>query len=162
MNTIEQELWDYIDGNLNETQVKGIRKKIELDPAVKLQYEELLRLNVTFSEMEMDEPSMSFTRNVMEDIALLPAPVTLKTKVDQRIIYSIGGFFALALVAMFGYILYSSTFSFKDLDFSFKIDLNVDQFLNSTGLYIFLFADLIIGLVFLDYMLRRKSADKLS
>lgn len=162
MNMIEQELWDYIDGNLNETQVKSIRKKIESDPSVQLQYEELLKLNLTFSAMELDEPSMSFTRNVMEDVAILPAPVTLKTKVDQRIIYSIGGFFGLALIVTFGYILYSSTFSFKDLDFNFKIDLNVSQFLNSTGLYIFLFADLVIGLVFLDYMLRRKSADKLS
>ncbi|WP_316802333.1 hypothetical protein [Pedobacter nototheniae] len=162
MNMIEQELWDYIDGNLNEDQVKSIRKKIESDPSVQLLYSELVKLNLTFSEIELDEPSMSFTRNVMEDIAILPAPVTLKTKVDQRIIYSIAGFFGLALLVLFGYILYNSTFSFKDLDFNFKVDLKIDQFLNSTAIYIFLFADLIIGLVFLDYMLRRKSADKLS
>ncbi|MCZ4243115.1 hypothetical protein [Pedobacter punctiformis] len=162
MNTIEQQLWDYIDGNLNDDQIKNIRKKIESDHSVQLQYEELLKLNAAFSEMELDEPSMSFTRNVMEDVAILPAPVALKTKVDQRIIYSIAGFFGLALVVVFGYILYNSTFSFKEIDFNFKIDLKFNQFLDSTGIYIFLFADLIIGLVFLDYIIRKKTADKAS
>ncbi|RZK48418.1 MAG: hypothetical protein EOO87_20570, partial [Pedobacter sp.] len=104
MNTIEQQLWDYIDGNLDEIQRKNIEEKIESNAAVKLQYEELLNLNFAFSEMELDEPSMSFTRNVMENVALEPAPVSLKTRVDTRIIFSIGAFFVISILGLLGYI----------------------------------------------------------
>jgi len=156
MNTIEQQLWDYIDGNLNETQRKSIEEKIESDISVKLQYEELLNLNIAFGEMELDEPSMSFTRNVMEVVALQPAPVSLKTKVDNRIIFSIAAFFVLSILAMLGYIVYNTTFVMPDFSKYFAVNLNVEKVLTPTTLYIFIGVDLILGLIFIDYVLRKK------
>ncbi|MFC4211722.1 hypothetical protein ACFOWA_11045 [Pedobacter lithocola] len=156
MNTIEQQLWDYIDGNLNETQRKSIEEKIETDVSVKLQYEELLNLNIAFSEMELDEPSMSFIRNVMESVKLEPAPVLLKTKVDNRIIYSIGGFFVLSLLTLLGYVFYNATFTMPDLSKYFLVNFELDKFITPTSLYIFLGVDLVLGLIFMDYFLRKK------
>lgn len=160
MNTIEQQLWDYIDGNLDGTQAKAIEQKIESDVEIKAQYEEFLNLNLAFNQLELDEPSMSFTRNVMESVALEPAPVALKTKVNSAIIYSIGGFFMLSLSAILGFVLYQADISFKDFDFGTTFKLNIDQYFTPTMLYAFLFADLVIGLVFLDYFLRKKVTPK--
>ena len=156
MNTIEQQLWDYIDGNLNETQRKSIEEKIETDISVKLQYEELLNLNAAFSEMELDEPSMSFTRNVMDSVALEPAPVSLKTKVDNRIIYSIGGFFVISLMALLGYVFYNSTFTMPDFSRYMSVSFEIDKVITPTSLYIFLGIDLVLGLIYIDYFLRKK------
>ena len=156
MNTIEQQLWDYIDGNLNETQRKSIEEKIETDISVKLQYEELLNLNAAFSEMELDEPSMSFTRNVMDSVALEPAPVSLKTKVDNRIIYSIGGFFVISLMALLGYVFYNSTFTMPDFSRYMSVSFEIDKVITPISLYIFLGIDLILGLIYIDYFLRKK------
>jgi hypothetical protein len=158
MNTIEQQLWDYIDGNLDESSKKAIEEKIESDAEIKSQYEDLLKLNLVFGEVDLDEPSMSFTRNVMESVALVPAPVAMKTKVDKKIIYSIGGFFVISLVALFGYVLYNSNLSIPNLDLNVDFDLNLDQYISSTTVYSFLFADLVIGLIFLDQFLRKKVA----
>jgi len=160
MNTIEQQLWDYIDGNLNETQQKAIEGKIETDVSVRRQYEELLSLNATFSAMELDEPSMSFTRNVMEDVALQPAPIALKTKVDNRIIFTIAAFFVLSILGILGYVLYNTTFTIPDLSKYFTLNLNIEKVLNPTALYVFIGVDLILGLVFVDYLLRKKLFDK--
>jgi len=160
MNIIEQQLWDYIDGNLNETQRKNIEEKIETDVSVKLQYEELLSLNIAFSEMELDEPSMSFTRNVMENVALQPAPVSLKTKVDSRIIFSISAFFVLSILAILGYILYNTTFSMPDFSKYFAININVDKILTPTSIYIFFGIDLVLGLIFMDYIFRKRLVNK--
>jgi len=160
MNTIEQQLWDYIDGNLSETQRKSIEAKIESDISVRLQYEELQNLNIAFGEMELDEPSMSFTRNVMEDVALQPAPISLKTRVDNRVIYSISGFFVLSILGILSYILYNTTFSMPDFSKYFAVNLNVDKILTPTSLYIFLGVDLVLGLIFMDYILRKKLGDK--
>ena len=156
MNTIEQQLWDYIDGNLDEIQRKIIEEKIESDATVKLQYEELLNLNFAFSEMELDEPSMSFTRNVMESVALEPAPISLKTKVDTRIIFSIGGFFVISILTLLGYVLYNSTFTMPDFGENFTADFNLDKYITPTAMYVFIGFDIVIGLVFMDYVLRRK------
>ncbi|RNL50684.1 anti-sigma factor [Pedobacter jejuensis] len=156
MNTIDQQLWDYIDGNLNETQRKSIEEKIETDISVKLQYEELLNFNTAFNEMELDEPSMSFTRNVMDSVALEPAPVSLKTKVDNRIIYSIGGFFVVSLMALLGYVFYNSTFTMPDFSRYLSVSFEIDKVITPTSLYIFLGIDLVLGLIYIDYFLRKK------
>jgi hypothetical protein len=156
MNTIEQQLWDYIDGNLDEFSKKAIEEKIESDAGIKAQYEELLKLNSAFSALDLDEPSMSFTRNVMEGIALAPAPVAMKTKVDKKIIYAIGGFFIVSLLFLFGYALYSSNLSMLKLDFNSNFNFNLDRYITPTVLYSFLFFDLVIGLVFLDQFLRKR------
>jgi hypothetical protein len=160
MNTIEQQLWDYIDGNLDESSKKAIEEKIESDAEVKSQYEDLLKLNSVFDGMDLDEPSMSFTRNVMESVALVPAPVAMKTKVDKKIIYSIGGFFVISLLALFGYVLYNSNLSIPSFDLNVNFDFNLDQYITATTVYGFLFADLVIGLIFLDQFLRKKAAHK--
>lgn len=158
MNTIEQQLWDYIDGNLDENLKKSIEDRIKTDPTIKLQYEELLQFNLTFSNLELDEPSMSFTRNVMEDVALVPAPISLKTKVDTRIIYGIGGFFVLSILAILGFITYNTKFTMPTFDFDLTFDTS--KIITPTTINIFLFVDLIIGLVFIDYFLRKKSLKK--
>ncbi|SDG87329.1 hypothetical protein SAMN05421827_11270 [Pedobacter terrae] len=154
MNTIEQQLWEYIDGDLDEFSKKAIEEKIKSDARIKVQYEELLKLNSAFSALDLDEPSMSFTRNVMESIALAPAPVAMKTKVDKKIIYAIGGFFIVSLLFLFGYSIYSSNLSMPKLDFNFNF--NLDRYITPTVLYSFLFFDLVIGLVFLDQFLRKR------
>ncbi|MCX2472970.1 hypothetical protein OQZ33_01370 [Pedobacter sp. MC2016-05] len=160
MNTIEQQLWDYIDGNLDATEAKSIEEKIRTSAEIKLQYEELLSLNIAFGKIELDEPSMSFTRNVIESISLAPAPVALKTKVNTRIIYGIGGFFILSLVALFGYALFNLDFKTTDFDLKLNADFNWEKYISPTVLYIFLFADLVIGLIFMDYLLRKKMTHK--
>ena len=134
MNTIEQQLWDYIDGNLDATEAKSIEKKINTNAEIKLQYEELLSLNLAFGKIEMDEPSMSFTRNVMESIALSPAPVALKTKVNTRIIYGIGAFFFLSLVALFCYALFNIDFKSTDFDLKLNADFNWEKYISPTVL----------------------------
>ncbi|MGO4876381.1 anti-sigma factor [Pedobacter psychrotolerans] len=158
MNTIEEQLWDYIDGNLDAAQAIAIKEKIDTDAEVKFQYEELLRFNNAFDKMEFEEPSMSFTRNVMESIALEPAPIAMKTKVDKKIIYGIGSFFVLSLLMLFGYVLYNSNLTMPGFDQKVSFDFNLNQHITPATIYSFLFADLVIGLIFIDQLLRGRLA----
>jgi len=160
MNTIEQQLWDYIDGNLDESSKKAIEEKIALNAEFKSQYEDLLKLNLVFDGMDLDEPSMSFTRNVMESVAIVPAPVAMKTKVDKKIIYGIGGFFVISLLALLGYVFYNVNLEMPKFDLKVNLDFNLEKYITPSAIYAFLFADLVIGLIFLDQFLRKKIAQK--
>ncbi len=160
MSTIEEQLWDYIDGNLDERQASAIKKRIETDQRFRAQYEELLGLNSLIGNIELDEPSMSFTRNVMDHVALEKAPIIIKTKVNKYIVYGIAGFFVISLLAIFGYTLWHVKIDFADVEFSSRFDLNIENYINSTTIYALLFIDLVMGLLFLDYFLRRKMSAK--
>jgi len=155
MDLIEQQLWDYIDGNLDQIQAKFIEEKINAEPQFKIQYEELLQFSQKLEDLTLEEPSMSFTRNVMEDVASVPAPISLKTKIDTRVIYGVGGFLVLPILAILAFTAYNSTFTMPRFDFDLSFEVN--KMITPTALYAFLFVDLVIGLIFMDYFFRNKS-----
>ncbi|TKC04984.1 hypothetical protein [Pedobacter frigoris] len=105
--------------------------------------------------MELEEPSMSFTRNVMEQAKLEMPPVTLRTKVDKRIIYSIAAVFLCAITTTVGYLFTNSHLEYSisnaQLNFSFAMEKSTYSLL----LKALLFADLIIALFYFDKFLRR-------
>lgn len=156
MNTIEEQLWDYIDGNCTFAEKIEIEAKIKTNLQYSAVYKELLLVNNELSKLEFEEPSMSFTRNVMEQVNLELKPVALKTKVDIRIIYSIGGFFILSIVTIFGYVIASADLNFKfDLP-QINFDLYENKIINPTSIKIFLMVDVVLALIYIDSFLRKR------
>lgn len=160
MKTIAEEIWDYIDGDISTEEKLIIADKIAHDPAYQLEYKELMEIHQLMAETTLEEPSMSFTRNVMEQVKLEIAPVALKNKTDKRIIFSLAAIFVLSIFTVTAYALANSSmtspaFRFPDLN----VQLNAGLFTNSISLQIFLFADVLLGLLYLDKYLRRKRAD---
>lgn len=122
-------------------------------------YAELLKLNAEFSTMELDEPSMAFTYNVMESIRTEIAQKPLKASVNKWIIWSIGGFFVLSIIAMLGIALGSIHWSAADAgstpNFAPKMPA-VSSYLTAPVINIFIFFDVILGLYLLDGFFRKK------
>lgn len=152
MTTIEEQIWDYIDGIGSADYRLGIESKIASDEAYKAVYEELSALHQQIGDISLDEPSMSFNRNVMEMVNLEIAPVSMKTKIDTRIIYGISAFFILAIAAIFIYVLSQLSFTAPKVTLTF----NLTSYMTPTLFKGFLFADVIIGLLYLDRLLRKK------
>lgn len=160
MNTIEEQLWNYIDNNCSPSEREAIEAKLAVNLQYQQVYQELLAVQQELNKLELEEPSMSFTRNVMEQVKLEPRPVALKTKVDQRIIGFIGAFFVLSILAVFVVAIANSKVSF---DFSLpKVNWGFDsgKLANPTFLKLFLLFDLVLALVYLDSLLRKKRTQK--
>lgn len=160
MNTIEEQLWNYIDNNCSPNERTAIETELAINPQYQQVYQELLAVQQELNKLELDEPSMSFTRNVMEQVKLEPRPVALKTKVDQRIIGFIGAFFVLSILAVFVVAVANSKISF---DFNLpKMNWGFDasKLAQPTFLKIFLLFDLVLALVYLDSLLRKKRTQK--
>ncbi len=160
MNTIEEQLWNYIDGNCTPAEKLEIETKLVVNLQYHTIYQELLKVNEELNKIDFEEPSMSFTRNVMDKVNLELKPVALKTKVDNRIVYSIAAFFVLALTSIFVYALATSDLSFKfdmpKMNFAFE----PAKYINHTSLLIFLFVDVVIALIYLDGFLRKNKPTK--
>src|SRR5476651_925461 len=97
MNSIEEQLWNYIDGTCTAAEQEEVARLIEQDSAYRSQYESLLLLNSEFDKIELDEPPMAFAYNVMEQIRTQEALVPLKSGINKNIITGIIGFFVLSI-----------------------------------------------------------------
>jgi hypothetical protein len=159
MNIIEQQIWDYLDGTCTEQEYKKIEYLIATDQNYQSAYAELKILHSDLSKIELDEPSMSFTRNVMEKVAASPVPGSIRSLVDKRIIYSIAAFFAISMIAMLAVTLSQVDWAQPANTALPEIEVpkvNYLSFMDGTFFRVFLFADIILGLYFLDSILRKR------
>ena len=163
MNTVEEKLWNYIDGTCSADEKKAIDILIAQDEVYRRKYEELMSLNHEFSKMELDEPSMAFTYNVMEGIRAEHALKPLKAGIDQRIIKGIAGFFIVSILLLVIFVLstlHLSTVNFSGhLPESLKLP-DMKNYFRGPVLEGFLFFDVVLGLFLLDAYLRKRGVSK--
>lgn len=168
MNTqqsIEERLWDYIDGHALPEEKSAIEQLIESNIEWRNKYHELLDVHQLMSNsLELDEPSMRFTQNVMEDIAKFHIAPAAQSYINKRIIRGIFAFFLLTIA---GFLIYglgqmnwsggggSTTLPFNvDISAINKVDFS--KFFNNTYTSIFVMINAVLGLVLLDMYLGKK------
>jgi anti-sigma factor RsiW len=169
MNSIEEKLWNYIDGTCSPEEQQAISILIETDEVYRRQYEELLALNLEFSSIELDEPPMAFTYRVMEAIRTEEAQVPLKAAINKNLIRSLFGVFAFIIIAATLYAVFNINWSagggsaanFSLPQLKLPVSLPTKNVLSSTPvLKAFIFFDVVFGLFFLDSYLRKQRTSK--
>jgi anti-sigma factor RsiW len=163
MNTIEEKLWNYIDGTSPEEERRAIDILIAQDEVCRRKYEELLALNREFSKIELDEPSMAFTYNVMEAIRTEHAQQPLKAGINKRIIKVISGFFIISIALLLILALSNVHTGTANISVHLPDGLRLPDIKNYLGKPIlegFLFFDIVLGLFLFDAWLRRKNVSK--
>ena len=164
MNTqqnIEERLWSYIDGVSEGQEKSAIEQLLQSNLEWQRKYRELLEINELLHSSELEEPSMRFTRNVMEEIAKYHIAPATKTYINKKIIYGIGAFFITMIV---GFLIYG----FGQIDWAANGDTNMpfdlsridridfSKFFNNTYVNIFMMINVVLGLMLLDRYLAKK------
>ena len=159
--TMEARLWEYIDGFSDASERSAIEKLIAENAEWKTKYHELLQMHQSLNLTELEEPSLRFTKNVMEKIAKYHIAPATKTYINNRIIWGIGIFFITLIV---GFLIYG----FAQIDWSVANDsksrLGIDlgkvdygKMFNNTFVNIFMMLNVVLGLMLLDrYLANRK------
>lgn len=165
MNNIEEKLWSYIDGTCTAAERENISMLIEQHAEYRQHYEELLQLHADFGNLELDEPPMAFTYNVMEQIRTQEASVPLKAAINKRIIYAIAAFFILTITVLLIFALrdinWSSSASSSTVQLQDKLKLpQVNNVFTGPWMQVFLFLDVILGLFLFDSYLRKRNTTK--
>jgi hypothetical protein len=167
MNTqqqMEERLWDYIDGISVPEEQSVIEQLIQSNGEWKKKYHELLDVHQLMgSSLELDEPSMRFTQNVMEDIAKYQIAPATRSYINKRIIWGIGAFFLLSIVGFllygFGMVNWSgsgNSSSVFNIDTTKINNIDISKFFNSSYAIVFMMVNVILGLVVLDMYLGKK------
>jgi hypothetical protein len=158
---MEEKIWGYIDGSSSKEEVAFVEQMIAADAMWRAKYSELKEINQLLkADVELEEPSMRFSVNVMDQLkGLQPAPAT-KQYINKTIIRSIAAFFILTIVGflIYGFTLIDwtsststgETFQLPSMSFDYKL------LINSTWLNVLLMLNVVMGLLYLDTYLRRK------
>lgn len=161
---MEEKIWGYIDGTSLKEEVAFVEQMITTDAVWRAKYSELKEINQLLkADMQLEQPSMRFSMNVMDQLnGLQPAPAT-KQYINKTIIRSIALFFIVTILAflVYGFTLidWSSTtssgnnYQLPSLSFDYK------SILSSTWINVVLMLNVVMGLLYLDsYLRRRKKA----
>lgn len=157
-NNIDGRLWEYIDGQSSIEEKSAIDKLIETNKQWKEKYHELLELHQLVQSSTLEEPSLRFTKNVMEEIAKYQIAPATKAYINNKIIWGIGIFFITLVV---GFLIYG--FGQVDWNASGNEKLPIDiskfdysKFFNNTYVNVFMMINVVLGLMLLDRYLAAK------
>jgi len=162
-HNIDDRLWDYIDGFCSQEEKGFVEALIATQQEWRDKYHALLEVHQLMQQsLDLEEPSLRFSQNVMEEIALHKIAPAAKTYIDKRIIYGIGLFF---MVMLTGFLLYGigqinwtagegATGSWWNKISFPKIEWGL--FFNNTYVKVFMMVNAVLGLMLLDMYLERK------
>ncbi|HET9279106.1 MAG TPA: hypothetical protein VFN95_13005 [Flavitalea sp.] len=160
---IEDRIWDYIDGNAGEAEKSFVEQLIETNLEWKAKYKELLEVHQLMqTSLELEQPSMRFRQNVMEEIAKYQIAPATKSYINKNIIRGIGAFFIVMVIGFFvsGFAQVNwsdaSSGSMIPIDFD-KVDWS--RFFNNTYMNIFMMVNIVLGLMLLDMYLGKKKKE---
>lgn len=164
MNNLEEmevKLWEYIDGFSSDAEQSAIEKLVAENAEWKAKYHELLEVHQSLRLAELEEPSLRFTKNVMEEIAKYHIAPATKTYINSKIVGSIGIFFVTMVV---GFLVYG----FAQVDWTaagdsksaFGVDLtrvDYSKMFNNTLMNVVMMLNVVLGLILLDRYLANRN-----
>ena len=161
-NNIEERLWNYIDGTSDASEQSVIEKLLESNAEWKAKYSELLEVHSLLQSSDLEEPSMRFTKNVMEEISKLHIAPATNTYINKKIIWGIAIFFITLIVGFFIYSLGQIDWSAKgstslpNVDLSKIEKIDTSKIFSNTFVNVFMMINVVLGLFLLDRFLANK------
>lgn len=156
---MEAQLWAYIDGHTLPAEAAAVERLIQTQQIWREKYQSLIQLHQDIgSHLELEEPSMRFTQNVMEEIARQHIAPATRAYINNKIIYGIAGFFITTIVGFVVFALSRVNWTAPGQS-STGIDwkaLNISSFTNSGFLTIFMLVNIVLGLMLLDRYLSQQ------
>jgi hypothetical protein len=159
---IEIRMWDYIDGLADDSEKVAIEKLIAENAAWRTKYQELLEVHQLMHTTELEEPSMRFSKNVMEEISKYQIAPATKNYINQKIIWGIAAFFISTIVGFLIYGISQINWSAASDSSSIGIDFTKVDFsgmFNNSLMNAFMMLNIILGLMLFDRYLEMKKRE---
>jgi hypothetical protein len=163
---MEERIQDYIAGLCHKNEAAEIERNLLVNPEWKACYASLSEIHqILQTDFEPMEPSMRFSKNVMEQIAGIKIAKPTRQYLNPVVIWMIGGIMASLLILVIGYAISLADWSVAGSTTTIKLPevkapaVNWASFLNSNTTMLFLMVNTVLGFVLFDKWLRsRKKA----
>lgn len=151
-------IWEYIDGIISPGDKKLVDTLLEQNKEWREKHAELLQLHQELLAQPLDEPSMRFTKNVMEAISQLHIAPAAKTYLNKNIIRAVGGFFVLTILGMLVTVFANQPAAapVQSTALDGLADVDFTPMFNNATARIFLMLNVVLGLFLIDRWLAGK------
>lgn len=156
-NDIEKKLWEYIDGVLNASEQKEINALIATDAVWKETYQQLLLMHEMLHEENiLEHPSMRFTQNIMDVVAIIQPATRITTLSKNWFVRSFAVFFIVVTLFCVAVLSFSGTNS-EATPGKHQFFTGIFNHVDSTTLYIAALVNCVVLLILADkYLTYRK------
>jgi hypothetical protein len=152
----EAVLWAYIDGSLQGSEKIVIEKRVIETKAWASRYKDFLELHQLLQASEMEAPSLRFTKNVMEEIAISEVAPAAKEYINKRFIWCVSGALFILIIGLFCYgMLVAGRSETNSYQYSgtFLKEINYRALFDRDYVHIFMMLNVIGALVLADRFL---------
>jgi hypothetical protein len=156
---MEMQIWEYIDNTCDNAARQRISILLAQDVAWREKYDGLLALHSGISEsLEMEQPSMRFTKNVMEAVAGVHMAPATKKYINKAVIRGIAAFFIITIGLSVGYAIATADWHFRSFRHSHGVKSDELGFLfNSNVFNLFVAINVVLALLLVDKLLRKRT-----
>lgn len=152
---MEMQLWAYIDKQCSDADRQRIDGLIANDAAWKSQYDEFLAFHNELATADAEQPSMRFSRNLMEAIGSANIAPASRNYVNRWVIRGITASFVLLLIVTIGYSLANINWHSSG-----SSNIKLSNIPTGTWLPILISVNIILVIVFIDLLIKgRRAAD---
>jgi len=152
---IEMQLWDYIDNRCNHEERSRIAALIAGNAVWKKVYDELVSANEIFKTTEAEQPSLRFTKNIMDALGTENVAPRSARYLNHRFIKGIAASIIACMSALLIYLLAIADWSLTTPVVRRRI--NTDWLFNTGVQQVILIIIVILGLLLADSLLRRRN-----
>ncbi|MDR0792785.1 MAG: hypothetical protein LBE82_05715 [Chitinophagaceae bacterium] len=156
----EMLLWNFIAGIATDEEQQQVEQLIHSNDLWKNEYEAFLQTHQMLMRVEADQPSMRFTKNVMEQVAQYRIAPSIKTYVNKNIFRSIGGLFVFLILGCMALVLKNIDWSGVSSDINtappIKTEIVSHIISGNVFAYLLLFLNVVLGFYLLDRYLVSK------
>ena len=160
LNEIDVRLWEYIDGHSTGPEKSAVEKLIGENAEWRQKYHELVEVHQSLNLIELEQPSMRFTKNVMEEIVRLHINPAAKEYINSKIIWSIAFFFITVIVSFLVYGLSQVQWSAGGNLESGVLDkireADYSRMFSNSFVNVFMMLNVVLGLMLFDRYLNNK------
>lgn len=160
-DSIAAQLWTYIDGDGTTAEREQIANQIAGNELWRKMYEELKETELLLAVPEPEQPSMRFTRNVMDVVSAshISAPAT--RYINMAVVKGIAAFFGISIGLLLAFTLLTVEWGPASSALLPKITmpsirLHIPASWNSQAVYFVGLANVVLLLLFIDASLKRK------
>ncbi len=159
--TIEMQIWEYVDGLCSEADRTRINLLIHSDPLWEGKYADISALNSSIqSSLELEQPSLRFSKNVMDTVARTTIAPATHNYINRRIVLGIGAFFMLLLGGLLIYAAMKTNWTSGSSLFSMSKytlpSINYSSILRGNYGFMALAINVVLALVLVDKFLRQR------
>lgn len=163
---MEQQLWNYIDQLCTSEERIRVEQLLHSDPLWKAKYDELIDIHQLMNQVELEQPSMRFTKNVMEEVYRSQIAPATKQYINKNIIRGLMIFFLILIgggvVYAFSQVSWSAGGNTTVIPNPIE-SINWKSLLSSSYTTVFLLVNLVLGFILFDlYRDQRIRKEKLA